>query len=343
MKKIHLFQIISVTTLILLGGPLAKAVSFNDVPAGHPNADAIEYVKENGIVSGYPDGTFKPDNTINRAEFTKIIIGAQFDSATIENCITQNVQASWTYAFFPDVPKDAWFAKYICAAKMKGIINGYPDGLFKPESDINFSEASKIIVNAFGYTVGSDAVWYKPFVDQLGLKMAIPTTIASFSANITRGEMAEMVYRLKANVMTKASLDYGTIGAAETELLTYKNDAYGFEFQYPKEWKIDQERTSANEVVFDIGLPESREAVAFAKNTQDKTLEQLKADQVPDASVIDKQSEITIGGENALVIETTEMGRTLILFNHGANTYTITTGGRRMIDEGVTSTFKFTD
>ena len=252
MKKIALFEILGIATLVLLGGNLAVASSFQDVSAGHANYDAIEYVKSNGIVSGYPNGDFKPDSTINRAEFTKIIVGAQFDAATIDGCIAKNIQVEWSYAFFPDVPKDAWFAKYICVAKMNDIVKGYPDGSFGPDKDINFSEASKIIVNAFGYKVSSDVIWYKPFVEQLGLKKAIPTTIAGLSVNITRGEMAEMVYRLKANISNKTSLTYqsliediktGKVTSATDSTITYSNSEFGLTFNYPNNWSITKNNT----------------------------------------------------------------------------------------------------
>lgn len=211
MKKIYLYPIITVIALILLNGCITNAASFSDVSENHMNSDAIEYVKDKNIVAGYPDGNFMPDQTINRAEFIKIIIGAQFSSAVIDNCITKNVQAGANTVFFPDVSKNEWFAKYICVAKMNNVISGYPDGTFKPGNTINFAEAAKIISNAFGYSVTEGGTWYKPFIDNLGEKNAIPDTIKSFNHNITRGEMAEMVYRLKANITTKESLDYEAI------------------------------------------------------------------------------------------------------------------------------------
>ncbi len=124
---------------------------------------------------------------------------------------------------------------------------------------------------------------------------------------------------------------------------TYQNQRYGFEFRYPKAWMIDQERTTPEEVVFDTGagVTESREAVAFMKNDKKLTLEQLKTTRVSDPAVIVKQSEMTVGGERTLVIETTEFGTIYVIFNHGDDTYVVTTGGS-MMDEGVLSSFVFT-
>ena len=161
---------------------------FHDLPAKHAQATAISYVKDQNIVEGYPDGTFRPDNPINRAEFTKIVVGAVVDDEEIESSDC-----------FPDVSNE-WFAKYVCTAKEQELIKGYPDGSFKPEGTINFVEAAKIISGAFSLdTSGDDETWYKPYVEALAGVNAIPVSIESFDQEITRGEMADIIYRLHAN------------------------------------------------------------------------------------------------------------------------------------------------
>jgi len=187
---------------------------FSDVPSDNANYDAINYVQDQGIVSGYPDGTYKPENQINRAEFTKIIIGAQFSEGEINDCLYKNTKLDDETVFFKDVPITAWFAKYVCIAKIYNVVSGYPDGTFGPANNINFAEAAKIIVKAFNYQVGTDSIWYKPYVEKLGEKKAIPTTIESFGYNITRGEMAEMIWRLKANITNLDSYTYADLAGS---------------------------------------------------------------------------------------------------------------------------------
>jgi hypothetical protein len=171
--------------------------SFTDVPVSHPYFGSISYMRQMSWVGGYEDGTYKPENHINRAEFTKILINALFPQDIDPEpaaCIESNSNVAF---LFSDVDLRSWFSGSICTAKMKGLVQGYPDGKFHPERDISFAEAAKIVALAFHASAQSDAVWYKPYVNFLADKKAIPTSIASFDAKLTRGEMAELIYRVR--------------------------------------------------------------------------------------------------------------------------------------------------
>ncbi|MFC1615861.1 S-layer homology domain-containing protein [Patescibacteria group bacterium] len=164
---------------------------FPDVPQEHPSSDGIDYVESQGIVEGYPDGNYKPDDLINRAEFTKIIINSRYPIEVVESCLDDDPY------LFSDVPNDQWYSQFICVAKANEVVNGYPDGTFKPADNINFVEAAKIIVIAFGYdTIASDT-WYEPYVRIMDEQGATPLSIGELSQKITRGEMAEFIYRLE--------------------------------------------------------------------------------------------------------------------------------------------------
>jgi len=181
----------------------ATNTSFEDVVSEHPNETAIAYLKSKGIVKGYDDGTFLPDTTINRAEFMKIIIGAAIFDPQGSNC-------------FKDV-KDEWFAKYICEAKNKGYVSGYPDGTFKPDLNISVVEASKIVAKAFGLKVDNNGAvsgstpWFKPFVSSLAAKNAIPVSIDYPEKKVTRGEMSEIAWRVKTGVTTKSTKTFASL------------------------------------------------------------------------------------------------------------------------------------
>lgn len=171
--------------------------SFSDVPARHPHADAIAFVRSEGIVGGYPDGTFRPDHLINRAELVKMLIASYYAGVQgpgPEECLQDPM-------IFSDVSRE-WFASYVCVAKSMGIIGGYPDGSFRPGQQISFVEAAKIMVNFLRVDAREqpltpgDPVWYEPFVRYLEERSSIPQTITTFNHTMTRGEVAEILYRL---------------------------------------------------------------------------------------------------------------------------------------------------
>ncbi|MBD3360401.1 SH3 domain-containing protein [Candidatus Peregrinibacteria bacterium] len=156
--------------------------------SGHIYEDAIWYIYENGIVDGYPDGSYKPNTTINRAELLKIIVEAvyendEFNSYQNENC-------------FSDVPPGEWFTNYVCFGKAMGIVEGYGDGTFRPAREINFVEALKIAMNTFGYDYEETDPWYKGFVDTASKNNFIPLDVDYFGEQYSRGQMAEMITRI---------------------------------------------------------------------------------------------------------------------------------------------------
>jgi len=192
---------------------------FTDVPSTDPNYTAIKYLKDNGIVGGYPDGSYKPDNTINRAEFTKIVIGAISTETERTNCEAHyTVEGNFNVTLFNDVVfamvggnAPEWYFDYVCLAKLNNIVGGYPDGTFLPANDINFVEGAKIIVEALNYQTTASTPWYKTYVEVLETNHAIPTSITTFAHKLTRGEMAEIMYRLKATVNTLPSNHYSDL------------------------------------------------------------------------------------------------------------------------------------
>lgn len=103
---------------------------FSDVDENYWCYKEIAYLAEWGIINGYEDGTFKPDNKISRAEFVKIV---------------ESFEALQTGTNpYSDVSETYWAYKYIVSSSAKGWINGYLDGTFKPDNNISRSEAVKI-------------------------------------------------------------------------------------------------------------------------------------------------------------------------------------------------------
>lgn len=173
---------------------------FTDVNGYDANYDAIMYVQEHDIVGGYADGSFDPYGLINRAELLKILVlareGVEISGEQADNC-------------FKDVSASAWYAKYVCYAKSQGYVDGYPDGSFKPGDYISFVEAAKMAIVTLGYLAYPDSeVWYRPYVYALEERSAIPATVNTFDIEMMRGEIAEIIYRLDAQITTKETMTY---------------------------------------------------------------------------------------------------------------------------------------
>lgn len=208
--------LLSIGLSLSLFAPSAHAIlapftqqPFSDVPTTSPNYEAVEYLRQNNVVRGYQDGTFKPDSRINRAEFLQLITNPfLINSTRLQECVREEMRGrEMEYVFYTDVQKDDWFAPAVCLATVQQIINGYPDKTFRPANYVSFVEAAKIIGNVFSFSVTETPGenWFEPYVRKLSERNAIPTSVSTLGETITRGEMAEMIYRLKTNTTTKQS------------------------------------------------------------------------------------------------------------------------------------------
>ncbi|HLC75981.1 MAG TPA: beta-propeller domain-containing protein [Candidatus Peribacterales bacterium] len=202
LRSIALFALLAV----VMSTVTPTLAAFTDVGGNTPYQQAINALQEKGVVEGYDDGTFKAGATINRAEFLKIVLESRGEvDADAGSC-------------FPDVKKD-WFAKYVCTAKKEEIVAGYPDGYFRPEQEISFVEAAKILSLAYGQEINAYSPdWYEPYARALESSTAIPPSIDALTKKITRGEMAEMMWRLSENVTDEPAKSYMNVKYPEMKV-----------------------------------------------------------------------------------------------------------------------------
>jgi uncharacterized protein YkwD len=174
---------------ILVGINISQVFAYPDVSSFHQNYEAITYLTENSIVKGYPDGTFGPNNLINRAEFLKIVV---------EGVVGTPEDPS--NGCFPDVQAGEWYTKYVCRAKNMGVIQGYPDGYYRPANNINLVEALKIVVEAYNIPTQAAQPWYAPYVNIMSESRYIPDSFYTLDQKVKRGEMAEIIWRLLEDI-----------------------------------------------------------------------------------------------------------------------------------------------
>lgn len=145
------------TAFLIFCVPTASADRyFFDVPVYHPYYAAVKHLFEEGAIQGYEDLTFRPDQKVNRAEFLKMLF---YSSGIIPS-------EEYAKSCFPDVEGQAWYARYVCYGKELGLIQGYPDGFFKPGNTINKVEALKIIAKLQDWQMSGSMMKQKvPFRD----------------------------------------------------------------------------------------------------------------------------------------------------------------------------------
>ncbi|WP_311561530.1 S-layer homology domain-containing protein, partial [Peptoniphilus duerdenii] len=135
--KITRAEVAAILARLTENSSLANFVArFSDVKAFDWFSDSIMKLSAKDIITGYPDGTFKPNKSITRAEFAAIV------SKYIKNPKAAD-------EVFADVPMNHWAKDAIAKVKAEGWISGYNDGTFRPDAPITRAEAVSIVNRMF--------------------------------------------------------------------------------------------------------------------------------------------------------------------------------------------------
>lgn len=208
-----LLSILILVTTCIIPVSAASVSRFSDI--SNPNtAVTIEALRLMGVLDGYSDGTFRPDGKLTRAQFCKMAAYMMDAESELERFRTVTI--------FPDVKPSHWAASYInLAAKGKGIISGYPNGMFQPERTVTVGHAVTILLRLLGYKdeeIGG--VWPDSY-------MAVGTTIGltdgvgmDGNAALTRAQAA----KLFLNLLTAEKNGGGTLYTLSKETDLYSVD-----------------------------------------------------------------------------------------------------------------------
>ena len=126
----------------VIGAASALSSPFSDISPNFWASESINKLASNGIVSGFPDRTFKPNLPVSRAEFSTMLV----NGLNLQNAPASNQQ------IFKDVPNNFWASANIDKAYSKGLVNGYPNCTFKPHSSVSIAEALTTISKALPFT-----------------------------------------------------------------------------------------------------------------------------------------------------------------------------------------------
>ncbi|NIK79360.1 hypothetical protein FHS15_004520 [Paenibacillus castaneae] len=202
-KKIAAFVL--ATALVLPTSLTAFAATTPSDVVGKPVQSAVEELTALGIIQGYEDGTFKPENQITRAELAKIIVIASGNEAAAN--LMAGVKPS-----FKDVKAGAWYTGFINAAAAKGYIQGY-NGNFRPSDNVKFEEVVAILVRSLGYKESQlSGAW--PYNYLLAAQDTQDSSLFE-GLDVTPGTTANrgIVARLTSNTINSKTVTYsGTNG-----------------------------------------------------------------------------------------------------------------------------------
>lgn len=220
MKKI-LIAVLSVLLLaysLPLSGTFAASSTkqFSDVPSSKYFAKAVYDLAERNIIGGYPDGTFKPGNSITRGQAAAII-------AKLMNLNMDNIENPG----FKDVSTKNGYYKAIAGMAKEGIISGYGDGRYGPNDPIKRGQMASILVKAFDLPRYSFYDIKNPFKDvkeyeahgsnililyRLGITTGTSPDTFSPNAPITRGQAAKMIKATEDAKPTMVTLEASDLG-----------------------------------------------------------------------------------------------------------------------------------
>ncbi|CCQ95747.1 exported hypothetical protein [[Clostridium] ultunense Esp] len=196
MKK----KISSLLVFTLVLTLLVPAFAFAAVPSDVKSTnyeEAVAKLVSLGVVNGYPDGTFRPDQPITRAEFAKIVAYAGGFAKAAELLGPQSTQ-------FKDVNANSygWASGYIAVGANKGYFKGYNDGTFRPAKQVTYAEVLTVLLRVLGYNDNLIGNWPSDYIIQataLGITDGVTVTSNGLA---TRGAVAQL---------TSATLDQNIV------------------------------------------------------------------------------------------------------------------------------------
>ncbi len=253
--------------------PTVAFGAFSDVYSSTDYSNSILWMTDNGVIGGYPDGSFQPNKCVNRVEMLKMLFLAS-ETPLLPGGLAANP--------FTDTDSTQWYWPYLKTAYQNQVVEGYPDGTFKPSQCVNRVEAIKMAVLEFNngqmpgapsgksvsskpYDVDSSA-WYYNYVmqsvndDTVGLAHATYHGGGTYKYypgySMTRKEVAEMLYRMKA-VRDNGAEKYSTAIAPNSIASSflgnkYSNAQYNLSFDTPTGWSVTAETVVNQELILSL-------------------------------------------------------------------------------------------
>lgn len=191
----------TIAQMLVPGAALAQSTRFSDVSSNYWASNYINALVSRGVIAGFPDGTFKPDAPVTRAQFSSMVQGA-FDKGAIRNSVN-----------FIDVPSNHWARRSIDNSYRTGFLSGYPGNIFRPEQNIPREQVLVSLANGLDYSANQSVNQVLSYYnDQGGISSYARPSIAAATEksmvvnypvlknlnpqrNATRAEVAAFIYQ----------------------------------------------------------------------------------------------------------------------------------------------------
>jgi S-layer family protein len=205
MKKV--LSLVLVIAMVLSSMSFAFASPLTDI-SDSDYKDAINTLVGLGIIDGYEDGTFRPEKTVTRAQMAKMLVVT----------LGYGDLVSGSKSNFADT-QGHWADAYVALAAGKGLVQGYPNGTFRPDKTVSYDEALTIVVRALGYTDSCNELkgmtWPTNFkVKAAELKITKDVVLTATGAD--RGGIAQLINNALKVALVKVNTDGDVIKATTT-------------------------------------------------------------------------------------------------------------------------------
>ncbi len=207
MKNLKKTLAVVLAFAMILSMGAISTFAYTDVAEGTVVSEAVEILSNLDILTGFEDGTFRPSETVTRAQMAAIIcrvLGYE-----------DQAQSSMGSTVFEDVAADHWASGYINVAQAQQIINGYGNGNYGPEDKVTYEQAVKMIVSALGYDLAAQSkggypTGYLAIASAKGITKNANGRVGDAAA---RSAIAVLVYNsLEVELMDQTSWSTGAAG-----------------------------------------------------------------------------------------------------------------------------------
>lgn len=193
MKRV--LSLLLVVTILVAAAPVAfAAANFKDINSSHWAYNAVSRLVDEGTINGFPDGTFRPDATVSRAEFVKMIGKT--------STVTKDV--------YSDVKSGDWFYEYVMASGLKPVSNG----VFAPNTPIKRGDVAELLWSRNGSSLTERAPYMiqkqhenpavSSWVYNKSIMVGDDYVDLRLGDSLTRAEAAVLIIRARENVNNQA-------------------------------------------------------------------------------------------------------------------------------------------